>query len=218
MNSSDEKFYVNYEAKMKKEKIRLRNDINVIIRAIPGYIFLVIGICIFAWPIVIYPKHQIGIPGLLLVLLGSAMVSMVPFGLAIIFIDKAKKALGSFQKHMVGETFIFHDDAMEIQFRGDFDSYKVRRIYTFYRDKTNSESHIGYHKKSQYLNILNWPSDFVIYDDYEKGIVSEDSPSKEESDQVLGILEFHTTTGNEETDQKLLERIKEFAGSLYYEI
>ena len=217
MESNKDIYYINYNNKMKKEKVRLRHDINVIIKGMPAIVFIAIGLYFIGDVIVSYIKYSGRLDGFLLMLLAAVIVSMLPFGIAIVIIDRAIKSFGYSQKHMVGEFFVFHDDVMEIHFRGDFDSSKVQRVYTYNKNEITKDSSFIYEKASQFLRISS-PSDFVIYDDYKKGIISPDTPRDDDSDyHRVGLLEFHTTTGSAENDEKLMNKIKEFAGKAYQE-
>lgn len=218
MESKNEIYYINYVDKMKKEKIRLRRDINTIIRSIPALLLVIFGIYLFLRPVFMYLDSSAELYVLLICLLLSALEASVPILIAIVLVDKTKKRLGDAQKHMVGEFFVFHDDVMEIHLRRDSDSYKVNRVHRFDKKKFTEKSMFIYEKKSQFLRIVECPHDFVIYDDFEKGIVSDETPSQEEQDHtMIGVFEFHTTTGSAENDEKLVNKIKEFAGKAYQE-
>lgn len=217
MESNKDIYYINYDNKMKKEKVRLRHDINVIIKGMPAIVFIAIGLYFIGNVIVSYIKYSGRLDGFLLMLLAAVIVSMLPFGIAIVIIDRAIKSFGYSPKHMVGEFFVFHDDVMEIHFRGDFDSSKVQRVYTYNKNEITKDSSFIYEKASQFLRISS-PSDFVIYDDYQNGIISSDTPKDDDPDYHReGLLEFHTTTGSAENDEKLVNRIREFAGKAYQE-
>ncbi len=217
MESKNEIYYVNYVNKMAKEKIRLRRDINTIIGSIPALLLVIFGIYLFLRPVFMYLDSSAELYVLLICLLLSALEASVPILIAIVIVDKTKKRLGDAQKHMVGEFFVFHDDVMEIHFRGDFDSSKVQRVYTYNKNEITKDSSFIYEKASQFLRISS-PADFVIYDDYQNGIISSDTPKDDDPDYHReGLLEFHTTTGSAENDEKLVNKIKEFAGTAYQE-